>query len=165
MSETVHGPVTPSIHCPVGRDSEERQMRVLGIDYGEKRIGLAISNALGFAAHGLPTLENRSEKETLAAIERIIEERNVAEIVVGLPLNMDGSKGPQATVTIHFAESLKAIGKPVHLVDERLTTERARRTMTDAGMSHAGQRKRIDRLAAQFILQAYLDRPQRTEDR
>jgi len=132
-------------------------MRTLGIDHGEKRIGLAVSDTLGIAAHGLPTLQNRSPQETLHAIRRIIAERNISEIVVGLPLNMNGSNGPQAQAATAFANSLKALGLPVHLVDERLTSERARRTLRESGLTRPKQRRLVDRVAAQFILQTHLD--------
>jgi len=136
-------------------------LRILGIDYGERRIGLAISDELGIAAHGLPTLRNTAEADVLEALRRLIEERGVEEIVVGLPRNMDGSLGPQANQAMRFAETLKPLGRKVHLLDERLTTERARRTLSDAGISRDEQRRRVDRMAAQFILQAHLDSSRR----
>jgi len=132
-------------------------MRVLGIDYGERRIGLAMSDALGLAAHGLPTLPNRSDEQVLDALRELIAEHEIEAIVVGLPRNMDGSLGPQAETTMAFADKLRGWGLPVHLVDERLTSERARRVMTDAGLSRSKQRGKVDRMAAQFILQLYLD--------
>lgn len=132
-------------------------MRVLGIDYGERRIGLAVSDTLGLAAHGLPTLPNKSEEQVMDALRAIIEERGVEQVVVGLPRNMNGSLGRQAAIATRFAESLKPLGLPVHLVDERLTTEQAERVMTDAGLSRRKQRRNVDRMAAQFILQKFLD--------
>lgn len=132
-------------------------MRTLGIDYGSRRVGLAVSDALGLAAHGLPTLDNRSDEELLGALKRIVAEREVGEIVVGLPLNMDGSEGEQAERSRKFAEALRALGRPVHLVDERLSTERAHRVMRSAGIKHARRGRHADRLAAQFILQKHLD--------
>jgi putative Holliday junction resolvase len=132
-------------------------MRVLGIDYGGRRIGLAVSDPGGVIARGLPTLKNEGEAEVLAAIRRLVEEHDVAEIVVGLPRNMDDSLGPQARKTMQFAEGLKALGRKIHLVDERLTTEQARRAMTDAGLSRWQRHRRMDRAAAQLILQIFLD--------
>ena len=132
-------------------------MRILGIDYGDRRIGLAVSDELGLVAHGLPTLTNDSAPQVLDAIRRLTAERDVQSIVLGLPRNMDGSIGPQARKVIAFAESLKSVGLAVHLVDERLTTERARRAMQEAGLKRSKHRTKIDRMAAQFILQAYLD--------
>ena len=133
-------------------------MRALGIDYGDRRIGLAVSDPRGIVAHGLPTIENISLEETMAVLRDIVAEREVDDIVVGLPLNMDGSEGEQAQKVRAFAAAVAVLGKPVHFVDERLTSERAERVMKEAGLSYAKRRKRIDRLAAQFILQAFLDR-------
>lgn len=132
---------------------------VLGLDYGEKRVGIAVSDALGIAAHGLPTLKRTTLEADLAHIERLVAERKVKEVIVGLPRNMDGSVGPQARKVQAFADRLRELlAVPVRLEDERLTTERAERTMVDAGMSRARRRTRVDRLAAQFILQQYLNR-------
>ena len=100
---------------------------------------------------------SEGEAEVLAAIRRLVEEHEIAEIVVGLPRNMDDSLGPQAQKTMRFAEQLKVLGRKIHLVDERLTTEQARRAMIEAGLSREQQHRRVDRMAAQFILQIYLD--------
>ncbi len=132
-------------------------MRILGIDYGGKRVGLAVSDGLGLIAHGLPTLCVESDDALLARLREIIAGHDVAEIVLGLPRNMNDTLGPQAARVTAFAEKLKPLGLPVHFVDERLTTERARRVMHEAGFTHARQRKNVDRLAAQFILQIHLD--------
>ena len=132
-------------------------MRSLGIDYGGKRVGVAVSDGLGLMAHGLPTLQNTSDEAVIAELKRIIAEREVGEIVIGLPRNMNDTLGPQAQRVTAFAEKLKPLGLPVSFVDERLTTERARRVMLEAGFTHARQRKNVDRLAAQFILQIHLD--------
>ncbi len=133
------------------------KVKILGVDYGDRRVGLAVSDDIGLVAHGLGTLENVSQPQLIESMRRVVEAREVEEIVVGLPRNMNGSLGPQARKVMRFAEELKVLGRPVHLVDERLTTERARRTMKDAGLSRAKQRHRVDRMAAQFILQPYLD--------
>ena len=138
-------------------------MRVLGVDYGARRIGLAISDALGLAAHGLPTLAHRSEEQVLDAVRTLIEEREVERIVVGLPRNMDGSLGPQAEKVMGFARKLEGLGRPVEFADERLTTERAERVMKDAGLTRAQRRKRVDRMAAKFILQLHLDTASREQ--
>ena len=132
-------------------------MRILGIDYGDRRIGLAVSDPLHLIAGGLETLTNTSEEQVLDYLRCLVVEREVSEIVVGLPRNMDGSLGPQAQKVMRFAEKLETLGKPVHLADERLTTERAQRVMTDAGLSWQKRRKKVDRMAAQFILQGHLD--------
>ncbi len=132
-------------------------MRALGVDYGARRIGLAVSDALGLAAHGLPTLVGLEETKILDEIGKLVRERGVEAIVLGLPRNMDDSLGPQARKTLLFARKLEKLGKPVRLVDERLTTERAHRIMEEAGVSRSQRRRRADRMAAQFILQIYLD--------
>jgi putative Holliday junction resolvase len=136
-------------------------MRVLGIDYGDRRIGLAVSDPGAVIARGLPTLKNEGETEVLAALRRLVEEQDIAEIVVGLPRNMDDSLGPQAHKAMRFAEGLKVLGRKVHLVDERLTTAQARRAMTDAGLARGQRHRRMDRVAAQIILQIFLDSSRR----
>lgn len=132
-------------------------MAIIGIDFGSKRIGVAVSDALGLAAHGLPTLQKLDEAGVLQAIREITYERGITEAVVGLPRNMDGSIGPQAQETLQFARKLEEMGLSVKMVDERLTTERAHRTMDEMGLHYRERRKRVDRMAAQFILQIYLD--------
>ena len=150
-------PILLSFQVSRAVNARRSNLRVLGIDYGHRHIGLAISDALGLAAHGLPTLSNKSEQQVLDALRELVQARDVGHIVVGLPRNMDGSLGPQAEKVMSFAERLSALGRPVHFTDERLTTERAERVMKDAGLSRAKRRKKVDRLAATFILQLYLD--------
>jgi putative Holliday junction resolvase len=132
-------------------------LKIMGIDYGGRRVGIAVSDALGIAAHGLPTLIGLDETELVREIARLAREREVEEIVVGLPRNMDDTLGPQAVKTIEFARKLQALERPVKLVDERLTTERAYRTLDEAGVIPSRRRRQVDRMAAQFILQIYLD--------
>jgi len=134
-------------------------MRILGIDHGEKRIGLALSDPLGITAQGLPTLERRDEEADLAAIGDLISQHAVEDVVVGLPKNMDGTIGEQAERAMAFAEKLRArFGVAVHLIDERLTSVRAERVLREAEVSRKKMRGKSDRIAAQLILQAYLDR-------
>ena len=139
-------------------------MRVLGIDYGQRRIGLALSDPLGIVAGGLPTVTVGSDDEAFAAVAKVVEERGVREIVVGLPRNMNGSIGPQAEKVGAFAERLRALGKPVHLMDERLTSARANRVMLDHGFSRKKRGKHVDRMAAQFILQTWLNARKTSKD-
>ncbi len=140
-------------------------MRILGIDYGEKRVGLAISSPVGFIAQGLPTIERIDGLDYLDELADVIEEKEVGEIVVGLPKNMDGSIGGKAEEVLLLVETLKSkFNLPVHTFDERLTTVRAHKAMTGAKMSKKGKKKRVDMIAAQFILQAYLDQISRSED-
>jgi putative pre-16S rRNA nuclease len=131
-------------------------VKALGIDYGTKRIGLAVSDALGIAAYALSTITHRSDEETLRTISTIVEEREVDIIVIGLPLNMDGTEGPQSATTRVFGAKLEPIGKPIEFVDERLTTDRAHTIMRDAGVKHAKRKKQIDRVAAKLILESWL---------
>ena len=140
-------------------------MRILGIDYGEKRVGLAISSPIGFIAQGLPTIERIDGTDYLEDLADVINEKEVEEIVVGLPKNMNGSIGEKAEVVLVLVETLKSkFNLPVHTFDERLTTVRAHKAMTGAKMSKKGKKKRVDMIAAQFILQAYLDQKSRSAE-
>ena len=140
-------------------------MRILGIDYGEKRVGLAISSPVGFIAQGLPTIERIDGTDYLEDLADVINEKEVEEIVVGLPKNMNGSIGEKAEVVLVLVETLKSkFNLPVHTFDERLTTVRAHKAMTGAKMSKKGKKKRVDMIAAQFILQAYLDKISRSAE-
>ena len=131
-------------------------MRTLGIDLGTKRIGLAISDALGITAQGLFTI-NVEEGDVLSKIGEVISKDDVREIVVGLPLNMNGSKGPQAVAAETFADNLKEkFNIPVKLWDERMTTKEVERIMIDAGTRRNKRKQKIDKLAAQVMLQSYL---------
>jgi len=128
------------------------------VDVGSKRVGLAISDALGITAQGLPTLEIKEGEDIFSRITEIVKEKNAGEIVVGLPLNMNGSEGPQAKNAILFADKLKAaLEIPVKLWDERLSTMEAERVMIGGGASRQTRKKKIDKLAAQLILQSYLN--------
>lgn len=132
-------------------------MVILALDHGEKRIGLAVSDPLGIAAHGLPTLRSTTLQADIEALREIVADREVTEIVVGLPKNMDGSIGPQAEIAQEFGAQLEAaLGLPVHFVDERLTSMRAERVLSDAGIRRRKGKSKVDRLAAQFILEQYL---------
>jgi putative Holliday junction resolvase len=140
-------------------------MRILGIDYGEKRVGLAISSPVIAIAQGLPTIERVDGKDYLEDLADVIKEKEVDEIVVGLPKNMNGTIGEKAEEVLALVEALKSkFNLPVHTVDERLTTVRAHRAMTGAKMSKKGKKKRVDMIAAQFILQAYLDQNSRSAE-
>ncbi len=134
-------------------------MRILGIDYGEKRVGLAISSPVGLIAQGLPTIVRMDGTDYLEELAVLIKEKEVSEIVIGLPKNMNDTIGEKAKEVLGLVETLKSkFNLPVHTVDERLTTVRAHRAMTEAKMSKKGKKKRVDMIAAQFILQAYLDK-------
>jgi putative Holliday junction resolvase len=131
-------------------------MRILGIDLGSKRTGIAISDELGITAQGLNTIE--TEKDLISRLKDIIKSEGVNEVVIGLPLNMNGSAGPQAERAIKFCDLLKGeIGIPVKLWDERMTTMEVERIMIEADTSRRKRKKKIDKLAAQVMLQSYLN--------
>lgn len=134
-------------------------MRILGLDVGSKRIGVAISDELGFTAQGIETLSCKSPEDDAAAIAELAEKHSVEAIVVGIPYNMDGSEGPQAEKVRATIERIKQRAKiPMHEWDERLSTVAAERVLLEADMSRSKRRKVIDKVAAVIILQGYLDR-------
>lgn len=140
-------------------------MRILGIDIGTKRIGIAMSDELFFTAQSSLTLYRNSPERDMEEIKRIIKENEVGEVVVGMPLNMNGSSGVKAKEAAEFADLLsKAVNIPVKTWDERLSTVQAQRTLLDADLSRAKRRRVIDKLAAQVILQSYLDSRRKGED-
>ena len=126
-------------------------MRIMGLDYGSKTVGVAVSDALGITAQGVETIRRKSEKrlrQTLARIDALIEEYQVESIVLGFPKNMNNTIGNRAEKSLEFQKILKKrTGLPVVMWDERLTTVEAYQTM----------KKYVDELAAMFILQGYLD--------
>lgn len=134
-------------------------MRILGLDVGERRIGLAVSDELGLTAHGLPTLERTALKADLARLEELVAEYAAEKVVVGLPRNMDGSLGQQGSRVLDFIERLqRRIPKiPVIPWDERLTTKAAERVLLEADMSRSKRKKKVDQIAAVLILQGYLN--------
>jgi len=144
--------------------------RILGVDYGRRRVGLALSDPTGLLAAGLTTLEVQTPGEALKRVVTARVENGAAEIVVGLPLNMDGTRGPMGDEAAEFARRLGEIaGVPVRLWDERMTTGMAERVLLDADMSRQRRKAVRDKLAAQLILQGYLDSrqppmPPRDED-
>lgn len=139
-------------------------MRILGVDYGEAVIGLAVSEETGRIAQGLWALRRRGgpggreAADHMEAIAEIAQGREVGEIVVGLPKNMDGTLGPAAQAAQAFAQALGSrTGLPVHLWDERLTTRQAERAMIAAGVRRNKRRAALDVAAATLILQGFLD--------
>ena len=133
-------------------------MRYLGLDLGDKRIGIAISDELGITAQGLPTLERRNLQTDMDALQALVDAHGVTEIVVGMPRNMDGSYGKRAVITEQFIDTLQAVCRlPCIAWDERLTSRQADRALRAAGQ-HRRQPKAVrDRMAAQLILQSYMD--------
>ena len=133
-------------------------MRILALDLGTVRIGLAISDPLGYTAQGLETLQVVSKQKTLDALVKLCREREVSEIVVGLPVNMNGTMGPKANEIFDWVKKIEeATGLPVKTWDERLTSREAGRLMVDQGLSRQKQKSHSDRLAATLILQNYLE--------
>lgn len=132
-------------------------MRVLGLDPGEKRIGVAISDPLGITAQGIDVLTVTDRDEALRQVAAICRQFNVEKIVVGNPLNMNGTKGAAAEQAALFADNLrKNLDLPVIMIDERLTTARADRTLLAGDVSRKKRRSVRDKLAAVLILEAYL---------
>ncbi len=130
----------------------------MGLDVGTKTVGVAVSDALGMTAQGVTTVRRTNMKADLAALAEIIREQEVTRIVVGLPLNMDASEGPRAQATRAFGDALvKATGLPIEYQDERLTTVAAERVLLEADLSRQKRRQVIDQVAAQLILQGWLD--------
>ena len=136
-------------------------MRVLGLDYGSKTVGVAVSDPLGLTAQGVETVWRKQEnklRRTLARIEEIISEYQVTEIVLGYPKNMNNTVGERAEKSLEFKEMLeKRTGLEVVLWDERLTTVAADRAMMEGSIRREDRKNYVDKLAAVFILQGYLD--------
>lgn len=133
-------------------------MRIMGLDYGDRRIGVAISDAFGWTAQGVETIERRKEGEEFHRIGELAKEHEVEAIVVGLPKNMNGTIGPRGEICMAFAEDLRSkLNLPVHLWDERLTTVSAHRTLLEADVSRKKRKDVVDKMAAGLILQNYLD--------
>lgn len=137
-------------------------MRIMGLDFGSKTVGVAVSDALLLTAQGVEIIRRKEEnklRQTLARIEELIVEYEVEEIVLGLPKHMNGSEGVRVELTEEFKEKLeRRTDLPVIFQDERLTTVSADRTMMEAGIRRENRKDYVDMLAATFILQAYLDR-------
>lgn len=132
--------------------------RVLGLDVGARRIGIALSDPLGLTAQGLTVLHRRGFSPDLEAVVRVAMQHGAETIVVGLPLTMRGERGTQARRVEAFAEALRQRGgMPVELVDERLTTVQGERSLREMETSRRRRKRLIDQVAAQLILQQYLD--------
>ncbi|HJC90981.1 Holliday junction resolvase RuvX [Mediterraneibacter glycyrrhizinilyticus] len=136
-------------------------MRVMGLDYGSKTVGVAISDPLGLTAQGIETIERKEEnklRRTCARIEALIREYEVEKIVLGLPKHMNNDIGERAEKTLEFRDMLtRRTGLEVIMWDERLTTVEAERTLIESSVRREDRKKYIDKIAAVFILQGYLD--------
>ena len=133
--------------------------RIIGLDVGDKTIGVAVSDLLQITAQGVTTIRRESKVKDYAALEEIINEYNIKKVVVGLPKNMNGTLGPQGEKTIKFAEKLKnKYNVEIIYEDERLTTVSAEKILIEGDIRREKRKAVIDKVAATFILQAYLDR-------
>ncbi|MGI6070753.1 MAG: Holliday junction resolvase RuvX [Blautia sp.] len=136
-------------------------MRILGLDFGSKTVGVAVSDPLGFTAQGLEIIRRKQEnklRQTLARIEELIGEYQVEKIVLGFPKHMNNTVGDRAEKSLEFQEMLeRRTGLPVVMWDERLTTVEANRTLIECDVRRENRSKYVDELAAVFILQGYLD--------
>ena len=136
-------------------------MRILGLDFGSKTVGVAVSDGLILTAQGVETIERKDEnklRKTCARIEELIAEYEVTEIVLGLPKNMDNTEGERVEKTKAFGEMLeRRTGLPVHYWDERLTTVAAEQILMESGVRRENRKAVIDKVAAGLILQGYLD--------
>lgn len=132
--------------------------RILGLDVGSRRIGLAVSDLLGITAQGLETLQRTNKRGDFEQLQQVIRKYDVKEIVVGLPLRMSGAEGTQSEKMRVFADELrKKFGLPVHLWDERLTSAEANRFLRETELSIEKRGRSVDRMAAILILQGWMD--------
>jgi putative Holliday junction resolvase len=132
--------------------------RILALDLGKKRIGLALSDPLGITAQGLPTLQRTNIREDMAALAKVVAEREVTLLLMGNPLHMSGHEGRQAAYVHEFAERLTAhTGVPLKYWDERLTTVEAHRVLRSSGIGIEKRARAIDKLSAVILLESYLD--------
>lgn len=132
-------------------------MRMLGIDYGDKRVGIAVSDSINIIATGFEIWKN--EKGLYKKIETMVKEYDVGTVVVGIPINMDGTMGYRAEITRAFVEKLKKILRGIKIItwDERLSTSFSLKILSKASVKRRKKKKTVDKIAAAFILQGYLD--------
>ena len=134
-------------------------MRVLALDAGEKRIGVAVSDPLGIIAQGVTVITRKDPETDLNEIKRIVEEYKADSVVIGMPINMDGTKGKSAEKVNEFVEILKGrLSIPVYTYDERLSTKESEKFLISADVSRKKRKQVIDKMAAQLILESYLER-------
>lgn len=143
-------------------------IRIMGLDFGSKTVGVAVSDPLGITAQGIEIVRRTSEnklRKTLARIEALVAEYQVTEFVLGLPKNMNNTSGERVEKTMEFKAMLeRRTGLPVHMWDERLTTVAADRTLIEAGVRRENRKEYVDMLAAVYILQGYLDSLERKKN-
>ena len=143
-------------------------MRIMGLDFGSKTVGVAVSDGLFLTAQGVEIIRRKDEnklRQTLARIEELIVEYEVEEIVLGLPKHMNGTEGVRVELTNEFKDKLeRRTGLPVVMWDERLTTVAADKAMMEAGIRREHRKEYVDQIAATLILQGYLDRKRMLEN-
>lgn len=133
-------------------------MRILALDVGKRKIGISVSDALGITAQPFETITTKSKEGDFKRIKEIVDDMRISKIIVGLPLNMNGTAGNSAKKIYGFVEGLKEeINIPVQLWDERLSTIQANRILLEADLSRRKRKRLDDKIAAQLILQSYLD--------
>lgn len=141
-------------------------IRIMGLDFGSKTTGVAISDPLGITAQGIETIQRPQEnklRRTLARIEELVKEYQVTKIVLGFPKNMNNTIGERAEKSLEFKDMLeRRTGLPVVMWDERLTTVSAERTLMESGVRRENRKEYVDMIAAVYILQGYLDSMERT---
>ncbi len=139
-------------------------MRVLGLDVGDRRIGVALSDSLGITAQRLTLLERQGAGRDVEAVRALVDQHEVGTIVVGLPLTMQGTEGPQAKKVLAFTQALRGrVSVPIQMVDERLTTVQGERALLEMDTSRRKRKQMIDQVAAQLILQQFLDQQRGSE--
>ena len=130
----------------------------MGLDVGDKRIGVAMSDPMGWTAQGITTIyRQENKKNDINEIKKIIDEYKVDKIVIGLPKNMNNTLGPQGEKVIEYSKKIESFNIPIIFIDERLSTVAAERTLIMADVSRSKRKTVVDKLAAQVILQTYLD--------
>ena len=135
-----------------------RILRILGLDVGQKTIGVAISDPLGFTAQGLTTIRRTKKEQDIQEIKKFCDEYDVKVIVIGLPKNMNGTIGPSGEITMSFGKLIEEELKvEIKFWDERLTTVAAHKAMLEADLSRGKRKKIVDKVASTYILQGYLD--------
>jgi putative Holliday junction resolvase len=133
-------------------------MRFMGLDFGDKRIGIAVSDDQGQIAMPKDTLQRSGKVKYIERLAELADQENVGEILVGMPVSMDGSHGPQAQKVMRFVQRLRQrVEIPVVVWDERLTTVAAERILIEGNLSRSRRRRVIDKVAAAYMLQSYLD--------
>ena len=138
-------------------------MRVLGLDVGDRRIGVALSDSLGLTAQPLAVLQRHGAAKDVEAVRALVTQHEVGVIIVGLPLTMQGISGPQADKVTAFSAALRRrVAVPVKFIDERLTTVQGERALLETGASRRKRKQIIDQVAAQLILQQFLDTHRQT---